>query len=1192
MKTKIITRLLSFALALFLAAGFAPTPLVDTAKAASVPSEVMEDDVIAYAILGDEVEADGMTVWMGDANNPAVQSKNNKTAWVLDTAEGNNARYIYVDLDDDILFNKSDGTNLIVEVEYFDSTVKQSLAFEYSQYKVRNSSMDPINYDTRDHGAATLTEMEIFDFGGANAWKSNQWYLQNVLFNNSVSGGDFRFGIYSATMGLAHEQQTLIHSIKIRDPKQKSTMNISIDYADYELVFFEGEDFEFNVTIDNSRAPYTSKRIGDIELDMTYSLIGKTDQKTYQVKKEKLTISHNQTIKKTVKMDTPEKFELYYFVVEAENKEHGIYSTWREWCGYCKSGHGEIQNPKAGIQVGGTYGDVARRAEIIQLCGFSHFRFPITGVDATIASGYGPYNTELSELAISPSTLDFGKELQKHNISILGHNGFVGARSRSLFTFEKKPTADAYSIPYTEEGIDNWAQTQIELLRNQKLTDSEDYSFEIGNEWNLAQPRNAVQNSVDTGKLYAAVYPRLKELYPDMLIGGPVLSGSADLGWAQRFLDAGGKGNIDFFSYHPYSYGDEPIKASIVYLSGRPEDHSTVAFRRTLDKNGLTDIPIWCTESGTPAYIRSCHGERQQGAWNLQFYLQLMEWDIVERHYHFQLSDTNILDRRNGERNFGILDYKNRPKSQMLTLANVNLLLYDANFVSRLDIENGEIKDYKLSLDDVPEDTYPLVGDTVLQRFYKKNTQEDIVAISTNRTSSDVTLDLGTNKVKLLDMFGNEKEIVSDNGIFTFSATEEPIFVMGKFAKYEYVKTPTVAVEKSSLSAGYSGELDINIINNTGKAIEVKATPMETSDTKVISEYSPETGKLTLSVAESAPKGLEPVEVEIKGEDGIYYSGKVIVSHTDSVKMSAETKVDEDMNWFIELTITNESDSRLNGRLSLYEPVDWAYDFGEYPIEGRETKTVIIPLPEGAAEKGGGPANISYVVGNNGEGTYFTTVVDFAYALKVSEPIKIDGKLDEWTEGWMIMGRPEQFHAITGYNNFYRGVNDLWAKCAVRWDDENFYFAAEVRDDNFMNNVDIASMWSQDNIQIGVAYNPSGSNFEELSFSLNNGTPKIYRHLSQTTPLKVALDDYELQIVKEDTTLYYELRVSWKDLMPQDRDESLNKITEGSILNFGCIVNDSDDGNRKGFLFIANDGIGDGKSNKDFAKMYMLGEKK
>lgn len=1195
MKTKITARLMSLSLALFLAAGTVPTPAAKTAAAKQTPSEAMEDDVIAYAIFGDNVETSGMNVWMGDTNNPAVQSKGGKSAWVLDTAEGNNARYIYADIDDNILYNKSDGTNLIVEVEYFDVSYKQSLSFEYSQYISRNASTETINYDTSNHAATTVTEMDIFDFGGANAWRTNEWYLQNVLANNSLSDGDFRLGVYSSTMGFSEYQQTLIHSIKVRDPKRKSTMNITIDTAEYALAFSEGEDIDINVTFDNTRAPYTSKLAGETEMDVTYSVIGKHDGKTYSVQKEKMTISDGQKLKKTVRIDTPELFGLYYIKIEAENAEKGIYSWGQEHFGYAISSHG-VQNPKAGVQIGHVPSGYKRAAELMKNAGIMHFRVPITGIDATTAAGYGESSTHLGELSISGGLLDFCRELQAQGLTILGHNGFLGTRVRQSYRFEKNLRATAYDIPYTEEGIDNWYQTQVELLRNQALTGNGkgDYCFEIGNEWNLAQPRNEDQNAKDTAAIYAYCYPKLKELYPDLTIGGPVLSGGATDGWLTTFLENGGAGNIDFYSYHPYAYEAEPITAGIAYKDGGADNHSTISFRRILDEHGLTDVPIWCTESGTPAFIRSCHGERQQGAWNAQFYLQLMEWDIVERHYHFQWYDTSVADRSNGERNFGMFDYKTRPKSQYLTLANLNILLNGTNFVSRLDIKNGEVYDYKTSLDQIPYDNSTKIGDTVLQRFTKPSTGEDIVAMQTNRTSSDVTLNLGTKSVKLRDMFGNEKEIVSDNGVFSFTVTEEPIYVIGKFTKYEYETEPTVGVSQSALSAGYSGELDINIVNNTGNDINVKATPMANSDTAVKTEYSEETGKVVMAVASSAPKGNEPVEIEITNKNGeILFSGNVIISHTDSVTMSGETKVDENMNWYIELTVTNESDARLEGTLSLYEPTDWAYDFGTYPLEGRETKVVQIPLPDGASEKGGGPASIAYVVGENGEGTYYSIPVDFAYALKVSEPIKIDGNLEEWTEGWMVMNRPEQFNAIVGYNNFYRGVTDLNAKVAVRWDDDNFYFAAEVYDDNFMNNVDIASMWSQDNIQLGVSYNQTGkSQFEELSFSLNNGTPKIYRHLSQTSPISPTLDDYDLAIVKDGNTLYYELRVSWKDLMPQNRDPELNKIVEGSQMRFGCIVNDSDDGNRKGFLFIANDGIGGTKDATRHAKMYMLGEKK
>lgn len=80
--------------------------------------------------------------------------------------------------------------------------------------------------------------------------------------------------------------------------------------------------------------------------------------------------------------------------------------------------------------------------------------------------------------------------------------------------------------------------------------------------------------------------------------------------------------------------------------------------------------------------------------------------------------------------------------------------------------------------------------------------------------------------------------------------------------------------------------------------------------------------------------------------------------------------------------------------------------------------------------------------------------------LKVTKPVTIDGKLDEYSKP-LIMMDSESFEKLL-YNPWV-GKNDLSADIYLLWDDQNLYLAAKVTDDApFMNSKDGPDIWDGD----------------------------------------------------------------------------------------------------------------------------------
>ena len=63
-----------------------------------------------------------------------------------------------------------------------------------------------------------------------------------------------------------------------------------------------------------------------------------------------------------------------------------------------------------------------------------------------------------------------------------------------------------------------------------------------------------------------------------------------------------------------------------------------------------------------------------------------------------------------------------------------------------------------------------------------------MLAIWSAGANKIVTLDLGCEKIKLYDIWGNCREICGENGVFTISVTDQVKYITGNLKKVEAVK--------------------------------------------------------------------------------------------------------------------------------------------------------------------------------------------------------------------------------------------------------------------------------------------------------------------------------------------------------------------------------------------------------------------
>ena len=1136
-------------------------------KSAEVALLEADKSILAYAVFDENVEAKGMKVWMGDKNEPTTLVESGKSGWLMAPAVATESRYVYVDINDDLVQFNADGHNIEVIVEYFDKGIG-SLVLEYPDLDTKNSQYNQRNWNAKSK-TVTNKETDILDFKDSKTWKTHTWLLQHPSLNNEMNDADFRFGIHSTLMGYSLED-VIVASVAVRVPGSRSQLGIEVTSDHVGNIFFTDETMEFDVTFDNGLNPVFAEKNGSYTADVRYTI---TDSKGIEVFNESKQLGIKPRGKTTDHISfKPEKYDLYVLKVEAENKEKAVYSVDTAKCSYSWTTHGEIRNPRAGISLSSRLPteDAEAFARLLRNAGFTYVRF-CCPQEQFGASSYN--NVEPNEWAQHQAYTEILAALAKYGVTV---TGYVSTK-KSKHAIPYANTDVDGPVPTTERGLNNF------LVYNRATLDIFGDTFAVyafDNEMDLDRPATDDAHAGSYGKAVVNSYSKLKAEHPDVIFIAGETSGLKEAWWS-NFLKTGAYKNTDAFSAHVYQWGST---GTAMPENGTNYFGNIAALRRMMKEYGIEDKEVWLSEYGYSAHHQACKSEYQQACWDLMHYCILSAPGQFDKLIKFQFNNGATPCRGEREWNFGIIGSANygvkdrcAAKPGYLQNSAMNILMHDASQIERINM-----------------------GQTICYRYNKTDSDEEMfIMFKDGEGESDtVSLNLGVNEVTFYDMYGNAKALNSTNGTYTFAVDQEPFYVVGKFQNFEKVETSVVRPDSTLRSVSYNDAATVEFTNKTGKDLTAKLTFMGGSQIEAVetTEIAKGGSGIYFKFGSSAPKGIEPVRVTVSDSDGkVYFDDDIFFKYSQPLVLDATININENKEWYFETTISNfASEQSFEGTLQLVSPAYW--------MDKVEKKTMVVKPGETLSEKliikdrdesmTRLTASLAFVTdANTGNGVYINKVFDFAYAPKAGD-IKIDAELSEWTDGWMYLNRNDQFEASLGYDNIFYGADDLWARVAVKWDDENFYFAGEVHDNIFYaEGVDAASMWSLDNFQLGIVYDPENnmgsSSFEELSFALLDGTPTIYRHSSALTNIADTskVPGTDLAIVNDGKTTYYELKVPWSSLIPNFTEAGI-KIEPGNEIKFGVILNENDGTGRKGWYKLG-DGIANSKNSNLFTKLFV-----
>lgn len=1132
------------------------------------------DKVLAEIVFSNNLSAKGAKVTAGDSDVPQRVFEYGQEAWKLDPANGTSNRYIYVDVEDKLLYNLTDGSNIEVEVEYYDGE-NGSLALEYPKYQWKNITVSKPN--TPDQiNVTNQTELELLDTGNTQKWKTYTWTLERAWFNNSLNGADFRIGIFSPTLNYS-KAPMLIRSLKVRDTGKNSRMDINIKSDNFGNIFYTGDKMRFDVEFDNSVAGYMVSSAGKIPAEITYTLTNSKNQVCGQVVRN-ADIKPYQIFKDTVEFDT-DVYDTYKIKAEIRSEKKKIYSFSERECSYVKSSKGKIINEHAGISVpimmsdysGAEHNYSEEVAKIIRYAGYDLVRINLT-TQQTAMSTYDHYNP--NEIA---THITFGEQLQD-----IKNQGLKVMMYCTTFTRDTQKHTNAlwyekegYILPYTDAGRKRLLHNELEILREHRGNVD---VWEIGNENNAAPSVTPTKDSfvTETIKMEQLVYPSIKKEFPEIFLGTTQYAVRSTNPWLSNYFKAGGVTNQDFISIHPYMTKGDPITNAAMDINNKTQDQVNAAELYELCKEYGYEGEIWATEYGiSPGWHVWPLGDDVQAAYIVSNYLNMTSADeVIDKMILFRLDERFKGTRKDIEYTYGIIrtfenDYPNRAAAKPAYLAesNKNLMMYDAKYIEKIKLNSN----------------------TIGYRYKKTKSDTDMFTMFTNKEVDVMSVDLGTKEVTLTDLYGNETILNSDSGVYTFTVTKEPFYCTGNFNKFEIVDSSDVYPCETEIAAIFDGTAEFDVVNNTKETLDASFEIDGKSELEIPDDLKikPGISKIKLGCGASSSKDIEKLLMTVKGKSGIKFKGTIALDYKNaSMKLDAKL-VNEKGKWFISNIVTNLSDREVaSGEIKLMYPYNLAQQMKPVTAEVQPgmAEEYKIPLPEGITTGESINVTTAFVRNDGKSAIYNTQRLDFIYAPK-ADGVKIDGDLSEWNSGWMYLNSKEQFEQLNGYRIEYSGPNDIWAKTALKWDEENLYFAAEVHDDVFYSTgYEPKDTWNLDTFQLAFLYDPEGkikstNTFEEIAFSYLDKSPIIYRHKTIQKELldSTKVEGSEISIVEDGDVMYYEVKLPWSSLLPDD----YALPASGTEFKFAIILNDNDGMGRKGYYKIG-DGIGNGKNSSKF----------
>ncbi len=603
-------------------------------------------------------------------------------------------------------------------------------------------------------------------------------------------------------------------------------IDVSLETGKAGNIYFTDENATF-------KFDYFNNTSSELKLNVSYCATGRRSGKLWN-KEGSFTIPASGSKQNVeVVIDLAEDigvYDIYDLTVTVSNgnlKKEASYEF-----SYVKTG---IKNDKFGINTHFIYDSYKNSIDsvlpLLKNSGVSIVR--------DIIAQWDHYETEKGVYELSDHVKDIPDKLYNSGIDMLtvlayGHRFYTGNTG--------------LCFPKDDAAIEAFTNYAVDIVK--RLKGKHKY-FELWNEPNMMSFNENGADGKDYAKLAASVYPAIKEasdneaqLVGVCYAGNPKWAFSNLTGYT--FLNnalKSGKGYMDAVSWHPYAitYGDGDETPETIM-----EDWFS-SFKNRASEYNMENI--WITEHGWS--VEQGNSEIQVAKFLQRAYALSIEKG-VEKYFWFDFINEPV-ENTTGveEKGWGTLRNINystpfAAKPAFLAMSAMNSKLANADFDSKT--VSGDFYQYNFVRDD--------------------ETTVSMIWHETGAVTKDI--DFGYTSVLKTDMYGNEEILESETGIYTISATTEPVY----YEEY---------VVREKVPFGYDYDVNTGVCSIYGYIeSETKGVPIN------IILYKPDMSYLDLNSTDATTAASYFNQV-ITGKDG-YFSYEFIPDGPEGIyefKMSS-----------------------------------------------------------------------------------------------------------------------------------------------------------------------------------------------------------------------------------------------------------------------------------------------------------------
>jgi len=727
--------------------------------------------------------------------------------------------------------------------------------------------------------------------------------------------------------------------------------------------------------------------------------------------------------------------------------------------------------------------------------------------------------------------------------------------------------------PVSDEELKLFSQFAVDVIGDLIEVYGDNIEVEIWNEYNNTPGHfNEIgATPEDYAKMLKYTYPAIKAKYPDVFVWGLNMY-KIDNAWAERVFAAGGLDYMDGISLHPYNSNATPDSGGQIAL--------TRELKEIIKKYTDKDIKLLATEWGFTSMDYGPYPSNiNQGSYIVRQQVLNNAYDLYESIYWYTANDGG--DMKNSlEYNFGLMRGPETKipygvKPSYLSISNFNSFMVNASFVDMTDI-GDDVKAYRFKLADE---------------------QDCLVMWKENAGYEMCAADLGTDSVRMMDMYGNEKILSTLSGSFNLRVGTTPVYLIGDFDKCEKAEPKfKLSNEKIEIASGEQTVLHIYQYGDKKGNVEVVG-----NDDIKIKNNSGFKGDMSSLLLESAGNPVRENddgkygEIEINVYDGekLIFTTPMEITYVPRVdiKVIARPHDTENTGWWQLVTeIVNRSlTENMEISFNIDEPEILKKNVGEIKmnVAPNMTKRTKINLPEELIndKKIKFRAKAGFA---DGEIYEIDREVMLYSCVNAPQILKIDGKMEqgEWNEGAALTPSEGKYIYLTG--NSYGGAEDISGTIYTAWDSENFYLGAKVTDDVLSDDTTHGGVfWRSDGIQIAFSPYKGSTEISQLDLAQIKGENRltVEKNLVKEAIGEVDKEKFDFELSRDGNITTYEARIPWDVIFPNGY-----KAEKNGELAITLLINDNDGDQREGYYEYGS-GMGSGSSNsEEYNLFFMLGK--